>query len=154
MNRIFFSCSVLIALTTPVFSQQYSEEDIQKRHTRPYPVARLHRDWMYQDHGLKVDDCFVATAGNDVEQAMVRKVLGELKASDVAVEGWEEAFRVLVEGKKAGNDPAWKALYLQACEARRRHRLKVFEHHPREFVYAKHFVFGDAQAMFAMTDHL
>ncbi|MDZ7616913.1 MAG: hypothetical protein U1E05_07915, partial [Patescibacteria group bacterium] len=154
MLRMLLSCSFLIALTTSAFSQQYTEEDIQKRHTSPYPVSRLHRDWMYQDHGVTVGDCFVATDGNGVEQAMVRKVLDELKTRDVAVERWEEAFRVLVEGKKPGNDPAWKDLYFQACEARRKQRLKVFDRYPREFVYAKHFVFGDAQAMFAMTDHL
>ncbi len=154
MRHVFPSCGVLITLATSAFSQQYTEQDIQKRHTSPYPVSRLHRDWMYQDHGLKVADCFVATDGAGVEQAMVRKVLDELKTRDVAVEGWEEAFRVLVEGKKPGNDPAWKDLYFQACEVRRKKRLKVFDHHPREFVYAKHFVFGDAQAMFAMTDHL
>ena len=66
----------------------------------------------------------------------------------------EKSLAALLDAKKPGNDAAWKSLYFQACELRRKHRLKVFDRHPREFVYAKHFVFGDCQAMFAMTDHL
>ena len=147
-------CAVFVLLSLPAFSQQYTQQDIQNRHTVAYPTSRLERDWIYQDHGLKHGDCFVAAEGNEVEQAMVRKVLAELKSGNVAVDGLERSLALLVEGRKPGRDPAWKDLYFRACERRRQQRLKVFEHHPREFVYAKHFVFGDCQAMFAMTDHL
>ena len=147
-----FAMSVVLSL--PAFCQEYTQEDIQNRHTVAYPVSRLQRDWIYQDHGLKYGDCFVAADDNEVEQAMVREVLAELKPRNVAVDGLERSFALLVNGNKPGNDPAWKSLYLQACEVRRKQRLQVFDHHPREFVYAKHFVFGDCQAMFAMTDHL
>jgi hypothetical protein len=137
-----------------VFSQEYTESDLQRRHTTPYPVSRLQRDWIYQDYGLKCGDCFSAPHTNAVEQAMVRKVLGELKTLGVAADGLNDALAGLVKDKKPGVDPAWKALYFKACAMRRKERLKVFADHPREFVYAKHFVFGDCQAMFAMTDHL
>ncbi len=152
--RVLLPCSLLILISVSAFSQEYTQEDIQRRHTTPYPVSRLHRDWIYQDHGLKSGDCFVATKGNDVEQAMVRKVLAELKGRNVAVDPLEASLATLVKDDKPGSDPAWKRLYLQACEIRRRERLKVFDDRPREFIYAKHFVFGDCQAMFAMTDHL
>ena len=122
--------------------------------TLAYPRSRLERDWIYQDHGLKHAECFVAAEGGKFEHAMVRKVLAELQSRNVAVEALEESLALLVSGKRPGRDPMWKSLYLQACELRRRQRLKVFDRHPREFVYAKHFVFGDCQAMFAMTDHL
>ncbi len=138
----------------PVFSWEYTQEDIRNRHTAAYPISRLQRDWMYQDHGLKCDNCFVAAERNEVEQALVHRVLAELKSKNVGVDGLEKSLAILVDAKKPGRDPAWKSLYFQACELRRRQRLKVFDHHSREFVYVKHFVFGDCQAMFAMTDHL
>lgn len=145
---------VILSLALPVFSQEYTQEDLRNRHTAAYPVSRLQRDWIYQDHGLKWKDCFVAADRNEVEQAMVRKVLAELKSENVAVDGLEKSLASLVAGRTPGRDPAWKKLYFQACGERRKQRLKVFDGHPREFVYAKHFVFGDSQAMFAMTDHL
>src|SRR5690606_7522523 len=126
-----------------VFSQEYTDTDIQNRHTTPYPVSRLERDWIYQDHGLKSGECFTAAGKNDIEQAMVRKVLAELETRNIATGELEKALAVLVEGKTPGSDPAWRDLYFKACGARRKQRLTVFKTHPREFVYAKHFVFGD-----------
>lgn len=154
MRQGFHSCSVLCLLCASALSQEYTQEDIQKRHTTPYPVSRLQRDWIYQDHGLKSGDCFVSADRNEIEQAMVRKVLGELKARNVATDTLERSLAMLAAAEKPGSDPAWRDLYFQACEVRRKERLRVFENQPREFVYAKHFVFGDCQAMFAMTDHL
>ena len=147
-------CAIFVLLAIPGFSQEYSDEDIQNRHTVAYPVSRLQRDWIYQDQGLKHDECFVAADENEVEQTMVRRVLAELNSRNVAVDELEKGLALLVDGNRPGNDPAWKRLYFRTCEVRRKQRLKVFDHHPREFVYAKHFVFGDCQAMFAMTDHL
>ncbi len=154
MKRALHSPAILLLLCMSTFSQEYTKEDIQQRHTTAYPVSRLQRDWIYQDYGLKSGDCFVTANRHDIEQAMVRKVLAELKVRRAATDALETSLATLVAGKTPGNDPAWKALYFQACEMRRQERLKVFAHHPREFVYAKHFVFGDCQAMFAMTDHL
>ena len=132
---------------------EYTDTDIQNRHTTPYRSPAWNatgfiRSWP------KSGECFAAAGKNDIEQAMVRKVLAELETRNVATGELEKALAVLVEGKTPGGDPAWKELYLKACGARRKQRLKVFRNHPREFVYAKHFVFGDCQAMFAMTDHL
>jgi hypothetical protein len=145
---------VLLLWCVPAFGQRYTEEDVGQRHTRAYPISRLQRDWIYQDHGLKSGDCFVSAESNDVEQAMVRRVLDELKARGVTTGAWEKSVAGLVEGKQAGKASAWKDLYFRVCEVRRRQRLKLFDKQPREFIYVKHFVFGDCQAMFAMTDHL
>ena len=154
MHRLLLSCATSFLLCAPVIAQEYTAEDIQNRHTTPYPISRLHRDWIYQDHGLKHKECFVTADGNAVEQAMVRKVLAELETRNVETGDLESSLADLVQGKKPGKDPAWQELYFRACEQRRRERLKLFNDHPRQFVYAKHFVFGDCQAMFAMTDHL
>jgi hypothetical protein len=154
MRRIVLLCGILLLSTVPVFCQEYTKDDLRNRHTTAYPVSRLHRDWIYQDHGLDHGKCFVSATGSGVEQAMVRKALVELNARSVATAEFDKTLAALVENKTPGNDPAWKALYVRACERRRQERLKLFDHHPRQFIYAKHFVFGDSQAMFAMTDHL
>lgn len=153
-QRALLSCLLPVSLSLPAFAQEYSAEDIRDRHTVAFPASRLQRDWIYQDHGLKHGDCFADKVGNEVERAMVRKVLGELEAGNAAADGLAKSLAGLVDAAKPGNDPAWRSLYFRACEVRRRQRLEVFDGHPREFVYAKHFVFGDCQAMFAMTDHL
>ena len=133
----------------------------------PYPRERLLRDWLYQDAGtLAVDGYFTDTAGAAKESVLIQKVLDDLKAlgDDEALGGSEEAGPsraelaarrddLLARAVPAG-DTAWKALYIDACDKRRRERLSLFDDFPREYIFAKHFVFGDAQAMFAMTDHL
>ncbi len=154
MGRFIQSLCILMILGIPVTAQEFTNEDLQNRHGTPYPVARLERDWIYQDYGLKSGDCFVASDRNDIEQAMVSKVLCELKSRNLEAVELEKSLARLIAGRKPGSDPAWKELYLAACRIRREGRLRVFQDHPREFVYAKHFVFGDCQAMFAMTDHL
>jgi len=153
VRHVLLSGGVLVLLFVPALSQEYTPEDIQNRHVAAYPISRLQRDWIYQDHGLQYRDCFVADH-NTVEQALIRRVLAELKSENVDVEELEWSLGQLVDGQAPGSDPAWKSLYFQACELRRRQRLKIFDRQPREFVYAKHFVFGDCQAMFAMTGHL
>lgn len=147
-----WAASALCCLSA--LAQQSSPEDLQNRHCTAFPSCRLQRDWIYQDHGLKYTECFVAADGNQVEQAMIRKVLAELASRNAGTAGLERSLATLMEEGKPGSDPRWRTLYFQACELRRKHRLKVFDRHPHEFVYAKHFVFGDCQAMFAMTDHL
>ena len=122
----------------------------------PYPRQRLLRDWLYQDAGtLAVDDYFTDTGGAEKESALVQKVLDDLEAFDnpsrAALAARLDDLRA--RGVNAA-DEAWKALYIDACTERRRERLSVFDDFPREYIFAKHFVFGDAQAMFAMTDHL
>lgn len=133
----------------------------------PYPRERLLRDWLYQDAGtLAVDGYFTDTADAAKESVLIQKVLDDLKAlgDDEALGGSEEAGPsraelaarrddLLARAVPAG-DTAWKALYIDACDKRRRERLSLFDDFPREYIFAKHFVFGDAQAMFAMTDHL
>ncbi|MDO5580371.1 MAG: hypothetical protein Q4G69_04510 [Planctomycetia bacterium] len=138
-----------------VSGQQYTEKDIADRQVSPYPVQRLHRDWMYQDaKTLKVDACFTSKKSSDLERAMIDRVLEELTEEGVQTDLLEAKKKELVQAKKTGADPAWKELYFEACRLRRKMRLEIFNDHPREYFYVKHFVFGDAQAMFAMTDHL
>ncbi len=138
--------------------QTYSDQDIANRHTVPYPAQRLQRDWMYQDLGsLDVKNVFASKGSNAAEKKLMAAVLGELKtlSAPPASGELEKALQALVDAGKPGSDPAWRELYFQACGLRRIERLaRAFKGQPRTFLYAKHFVFGDAQAMFALTDHL
>lgn len=149
---------MLSSCTFPLFAQQYSERDLANRHTVPYPLQRLHRDWLYQDLGsLDVKNVFVSKDSNAAEKRLMATVLKEVKplGADPAIREIETTFTSLSDAGKPGSDPAWRDLYLQACGLRRNARLaRAFKDQPRTFIYAKHFVFGDAQAMFALTDHL
>lgn len=142
-------------ITVPLWGDPQPDPDIAARHISPYPVTRLQRDWMYQDaQTLKVDACFTAKDSSVLEQKMVKRVLDELKESETDIASFQSVFDDLVKAKKSGNAPEWKKLYLNACTKRRQVRLEYFNDQPREYIYVKHFVFGDAQAMFAMSDHL
>ncbi|MDD4872232.1 MAG: hypothetical protein PHR77_16885 [Kiritimatiellae bacterium] len=154
MKQMVLPYGILLFMCLSVFSQEYTSEDIHNRYSIAYPVSRLQRDWIYQDHGLKSGECFVSSERNGIEQAMVARVLGELKVRKVQTDDLKKKFSMLVKAKRPGNDPGWKDLYFQACTIRRQERLKLFQKQPSEFIYVKHFVFGDCQAMFAMTDHL
>ena len=142
--------------TFAVFAQQYSEQDIANRHTVPFPIQRLQRDWIYQDLGtLDVKNVFTSKESNDVEKNLTAHVLKELQADDPTAKEITKAFQTLADAGNPGSDPAWSSLYFKACGLRRNARLaRAFKDQPRTFIYAKHFVFGDAQAMFALTDHL
>ncbi len=165
LNRGF--CGVLAAgaffwmlssAALPLSAQQYSEQDIADRQTVAYPLQRLQRDWIYQDlESLKGNSVFNSKTTNAAEKKLMASVLGGLKAvgAGKAAGEIEKAFKKLSDSGKPGADPAWQDLYFRACGLRRKERLELaFKGQPRTFIYAKHFVFGDAQAMFAMTDHL
>ncbi|MBP7637008.1 MAG: hypothetical protein KBA18_03970 [Kiritimatiellae bacterium] len=142
----------------PLSAQQYSQEDIANRHTIAFPNQRLQRDWVYQDLGsLDVKNVFTSKEANAQEKKLLGSVLRDLKALGLSAAAGkiEKTFAALAGAGKPGADPAWQNLYFQACGVRRKERLaRVFKDQPRTFIYAKHFVFGDAQAMFALTDHL
>ena len=147
MKRIFAVCAILLSTVGAAFLTSAFAAEPEPA----FPVERMQRDWLYQDAGtLKVDGFFTSAESCAEEKKLVDKVLEELDGSDA-----EEIRRRADELASApGNDPRWKELYFDACRIRRAARLAYFDDAPREYVYAKHFVFGDCQAMFAMTDHL
>ena len=170
----------IVSAKSPVDAEA-SPEDIANRNAVAYPQWRLHKDWMYHDYGIPEEvrwytgwrdynggikptppgtydmhtKCFVSGESNEVETRLVRKVIEELNRRGVATDEQEKTLTNLLETKKMGNDPAWKEFYLKLCEQRRKARLStVLEGHPRQYVYTKHHVFGDYQAMFMMTTHM
>ena len=124
------------------------------------PQSRLERDWMYQDCGLenvsmvantvgspKPDDlgpdisrCFSSKKDSAFEQAMVRRVLAELKQCKVDTVLFNQQLEAL--SPVPGNDARWKELYRAACRQRRRQRLKHVRQYASQVIYVKHYVFG------------
>ncbi len=138
-------------------AQTYSAEDIANRNAVPYPIQRLHRDWLYQDmNTTNVDGVFTSKDSFNTEKSLLDTAIWKLEMNTRSSDPQIHAeLKRLTDNRIPGSDPAWKALYLKVCQLRRKARLdNAFKDRPREFIYAKHFVFGDAQAMFAMTDHL
>lgn len=125
-----------------------------------YPENRLQRDWIYQDCGLKntsmvanttgiadaeklgpdISKCFSSKKDSAFEQAMLQRVLAELKQckADTTLLGQQAAALSSVPG----NDARWKELYFTACRQRRQERLKAVRGWASQFVYVKHYVFG------------
>ena len=109
-----------------------------------FPKGRLHVDWMLQDHGLKIDECFTLKDNAEVEKAMLDKVLPRLGE---AGKPFRERMEALLKEKASGSDPRWKTLYLDACEKRRSLRLDYLRTKTDRIVYAKHFVMGGVQGL-------
>ncbi|MDO5581823.1 MAG: hypothetical protein Q4G69_11900 [Planctomycetia bacterium] len=109
-----------------------------EKENRPFPLERLHLEWMRQDAGtLKTDQCFTSSKSADLESKMIRKVLDELKTEDAAAP-FETRYQKILAEKRPGNDPEWKKLYLDAAGARRKIRLENVSSFGNEYIFVKH----------------
>ncbi|MDO4583547.1 MAG: hypothetical protein Q4D62_05530 [Planctomycetia bacterium] len=116
--------------------------------------GRLLRDWMLQDCGLDVSRCFCAKEGAGVEKAMLQRVFSELEQREMAPEVLENLKkRREMLADVPGCDPRWLRLYQDACELRRRLRLKEVAEKAQTIVYVKHHVLGGWTA-YHWTEHL
>ena len=134
-----------------VAERHYREQGLNA--IRPYPEARLHKDWIYQDHGLDYRVCFTDTESAAREQQMVERVLAELEPEDADVRHMREKLTRLVGGGVPGADPRWRTLYLRACQLRRQARLAVLRSHAERIVFTKHY-FLSGVVHYAWTDHI
>jgi len=107
------------------------------------------KDWMLQDHGKDIDRCFTSGANADVETKMLEKVLEELGD---AADPFRSRMDALIEAKTPGKDPAWKELYVAACELRRHNRLASLRKAANKIVFAKHYNLGGSH--YAYTEGL
>lgn len=117
-----------------------------------FPRHRLERDWLYQDAGLDLARVFTSASDFEKESAMVEKVLGRVSADDPGLKALWRRLDLLVKGEVAACDPRWRALYLDACAARRTARLQELHGKATQFVYAKHFIFGCMQGLAGKYD--
>ena len=111
-----------------------------------YPVARLHRDWIYQDHGSADAECFVSKTSCAVEDRMVKKALAE--CADETVERTRQSLQTV-----PGADPRWEALYRAVCEKRRLIRLAALRQRATRIVFTKHY-FLSGVVHYSWTDHI
>jgi hypothetical protein len=107
------------------------------------------KDWMSQDHNRAIDRCFVDSGNASVETKMLATVLDELGDSAGPFRSRMDA---LIEAKAPGKDPAWKDLYISACEVRRHNRLASLRKTGSKIVYAKHYNLGGSH--YAYTEGL
>jgi hypothetical protein len=119
----------------------------------PYPEARLHRDWIYQDFGPSVQECFSDAGSSHREQQMVQRVLEELDPSSSEISQLREARSNLINDRVPGVDPRWREIYLRACQLRRQVRLSVLQTHTTQVVFTKHY-FLSGVVHYAWTDHI
>ncbi|MCL2744440.1 MAG: hypothetical protein FWE67_11380 [Planctomycetaceae bacterium] len=173
---VVFAAIAAVTVSTVAYAKSpvtpgASEADIKNRNTVAYPVWQLQKDWMYQDlastedrtvvdnpAGIVLPDltkCFADADANDIEAGMIRRVLNELKRRSIPTDEHEKTLTGFLETKKPGNAPAWKEFYFGLCELRRKARLSAaFAGQVRQYVYTKHHVIGQSQAMFMHTTHL
>jgi hypothetical protein len=111
-----------------------------------YPVARLHKDWICQDHGPADAECFVSKTSCVIEDRMVKKALAA--CADQTLEQTRQALQVV-----PGADPRWEALYVKACEARRQARLAALRQRATKIVFTKHY-FLSGTVHYAWTDDI
>lgn len=102
-----------------------------------YTMDRIQRDWILQDHGAKVEECFASGANADIENKMVTKVLAENPEKKLNALQAE-----LLKANTPGNDPRWKQLYMNACSSRRAKRLASLLKQTDTIVFTKHFNMG------------
>ena len=79
--------------------------------------------------------CFVSDTDHGVEKRMVAQVISELGTDGTLL---RPALDRLVSARTPGSHPAWKALYLRACEQRRTKRLKPLTTKWQRFVFDQH----------------
>jgi len=83
---------------------------------------------------------------------MVERVLGRVPEREPAVKALWQRLDQLVKGEVPACDPRWRALYFDACAARRKARLQVVRAWAPQFVYAKHGIFGCMQGLAGKYD--
>ncbi len=117
-----------------------------------FPRHRLERDWLYQDAGLDIARVFTSGSDFEEERSMVQKVLGQVREDDPGRNMLRQRLDQLAKGNIPACDPRWRALYLDACAARRRARLQTVRAKAARFIYAKHFIFGCMQGLAGKYD--
>ncbi|MDZ7619857.1 MAG: hypothetical protein U1E05_22895, partial [Patescibacteria group bacterium] len=117
-----------------------------------FPRHRLERDWLYQDAGLDVAHVFTSANDCETERSMVAKVLGRVANDEPGLEPLWRRLDMLADGEVPARDPRWRALYHDACAARRKTRLQAVRAKAAQFVYAKHGIFGCMQGLAGKYD--
>ena len=117
-----------------------------------FPRQRIERDWLYQDAGLDIARVFTSDKDCEKELFMVQKVLGRVPNDAAGVKRLWERLDQLGDAEVPANDPRWRSLYFDACEARRKVRLQALRGKATQFIYAKHMVFGCMQGLAGKYD--
>ena len=99
-----------------------------------YIKGEIFKDWVLQDFGVKIGECFGSESGAVNEIKILKKAMGEVV---ILPEGLKSRFDDLVSDGAAGKDLRWRALYVEVCEVRRAERLKPLLDKVDRFVFVK-----------------
>jgi hypothetical protein len=142
--------ALFVSVATFAAAEDLTSEPIEWSDAAPSEM--IQEDWMFQDHGLDVAQCFTSDSSNSVEAAMLEKVLAELAEYEynglVSLQ-WKRTY--LIDGETPGADPRWKTTYLEACAARRRLRLAYLVETFPQIVFTKHYSLGGSH--YAYTEN-
>jgi len=131
--------------------RRYIEQGLNA--TKPYPVTRMEKDWIYQDHGADYQSCFVDGKSNKTEHALAAKVILELRLAGVKTTAQEASMEKLVSDGSVGSSPEWKQLYFDLCRLRRQLRLSELRKRGSKIIFTKHY-FLSGVVHYAWTEHI
>ena len=120
--------------------------------TEAAPSCEIELDWMMQDHDGDTSGCFRSDSETTLEAAMMERVLSELSITDPDfAASLRPKIRDLQSRGVPGNDPAWRAIYQQACRQRRVRRLQRLVTTYPKIVYTRHYNLGGSH--YAYTEN-
>ena len=128
-------CPVLLSCISPIFVFMMCLSAVADDQTF---TERMRQDWIRQD-APNAAECFTDSSGNAVEVRMVQKVLAEIEGkTDIR----SLILKKLQSANIPGNNPRWRTLYYDACNERRKQRLRFVQQIYPVIVYTKHDVLG------------
>ncbi|MDR2345964.1 MAG: hypothetical protein LBE18_07850 [Planctomycetaceae bacterium] len=151
---IVINCTLLVAILifmTGVNNTLFAQQSA-------FPIERLHTDWLYQDIGLNIADCFVSSDNNETETKLLNKVFSDIEklglneAETEQFQSFKSRFNQLTESKLSGKEPQWKSLYLDTANLRRIKRLNILPQRTPQLVYTKHCILGGSH--YAYTENV
>lgn len=134
------------------FDARPDDADAKNAPDVAFPRHRLERDWLYQDFGLDIAHVFTSPDSSEKECSAVEKVLGRIPSETRNLKALWQRVETLEDGRVPASDPRWRALYFDACAARRQARLQAVRRLAAQFIYVKHGIFGCQQGLAGKYD--
>ena len=112
------------------------------------PAEKVQQDWLLQDAGPDASKCFTSDRDAATETRIVDRVVEELADNGGP---FRDRLERLLADKRPAEDPAWRKLYVDACQARRQKRLRPLVQKYHRIVYTKHYNIGGSH--YAYTEN-
>ncbi|MDO4586630.1 MAG: hypothetical protein Q4C95_04945 [Planctomycetia bacterium] len=135
---LFWGMSGMPLSIEPVFDSSFCFSNEQESFDE-----RLWIDWLQQDFGLDITQCFNSSQDASLEIALVQKCIDEIAEYDSEIaQSFQNELDQLINKQLTGRDPQWKNLYEKACRQRRQFRLEIVSEIYPKIIYTKHYLLG------------